>query len=157
VNWPRLVAQLKRHEGCKRAPNGTLIPYQDTVGIWTGGYGYNFAAHGVEPFAMTEQTAHNLLEADIHDAVRIAKALFQNFDNLNDARQEVVVNMAYNLGLRLGQFQMLQTAVHCAEWDAAADSMLKSLWARQVQGRAIELAKQMRTGISTQEIPDATV
>lgn len=155
--WPRLIAQVKRHEGAKRAPNGDLIPYQDSVGIWTGGYGFNFQSHGIEPFAMTETTAVNLLTVDLNDAVKIAKDLFDSFDNLNDARQEVLVNMAYNLGMRLEKFTMLRNAVQAAEWGAARDSMLRSKWAQQVGKRAVELAEQMYTGTSKETNYDADV
>ena len=69
------------------------------------------------------------------------------FKTLDDARQNVLVNMAFNLGVAgLMSFKNMLEYVFHYEYDDAAKEMLNSKWARQVGYRAQELAEQMRTG-----------
>jgi lysozyme len=66
---------------------------------------------------------------------------------LTPARQDVIVNMAYNLGLAgLGKVSRMWSALGDGNYDLAATEMLNSKWARQVGNRAVELAEQMRRG-----------
>ena len=62
------------------------------------------------------------------------------------------MNMVFNLG-QGGFMKFRNTIKHISneEFDDAADGMLDSLWARQVKGRAVELAEMMRTGKSVSE------
>ena len=137
MSMDRLKQQLKRHEGY------TDYPYQDTVGIWTAGYGHNLESHGEAIQSVTLEQAEQWLDEDIAHAIQIARMIFPTFDTLSEARREVLVNMAFNLGNRLAQFHGLQRAVASEEWESARNSMLASKWARQVKGRAVELAEQM--------------
>jgi lysozyme len=59
----------------------------------------------------------------------------------------VVTDMAFNLGVdALCGFAATLAAVRAGRFAEAADHMLQSAWARQVKGRAAELAAMMRTG-----------
>ena len=62
-------------------------------------------------------------------------------------RADALLNMAFNLGVDglLGFYNTL-SSVRAGDYDKAGDNMLASKWARQVKGRAIELAAQMKTG-----------
>ena len=64
------------------------------------------------------------------------------------ARAEVLINMAFNLGITgLLKFRRALDAVRVDDYEAAATHMLDSRWASQVGRRAVELARQMRTGV----------
>ena len=66
---------------------------------------------------------------------------------LSDERQDVLVNMAYQLGVAgMLAFHHTLTAAQAGEYDAAAAEMLDSHWATQTPKRAKRLALQMRTG-----------
>ena len=72
---------------------------------------------------------------------------------LDPARRRVLQNMAFNLGVgepggRKGLLGFRNTLgmIERGEYAAAADAMLKSLWARQVGQRAVRLSNTMRTG-----------
>jgi lysozyme len=46
----------------------------------------------------------------------------------------------------LMQFKSTLNLIELGDYNAAADNMLKSLWASQTPNRAKEMATQMRTG-----------
>jgi lysozyme len=130
-----LIEQLKRDEGLR------LKPYQDTVGKLTIGYGRNLVDKGI-----SEEEAEMLL---IDDVLYLRNRLtrYPWFLVLNEPRQEVIINMAYNLGMTgLLGFKRMIAALNAHNYSLAADEMLDSRWARQVGRRADELALQMRTG-----------
>jgi lysozyme len=130
-----LIEQLKRHEGLR------LKPYQDAVGKLTIGYGRNLVNSGI-----CESEAEMLL---INDVLHLRQRLTAHswFLVMNEARQEALINMAYNLGMvGLLKFTQMIAALNARDYPLAADEMLNSLWARQVGSRADELALQMRVG-----------
>ena len=136
MNKQRLSEQLKVHEGLR------LKPYKDTVGKWTIGIGRNLEDKGI-----TEQEALFMLNNDVdyfHDKI---KKEINWFWALDDVRQNVLVNMAFNLGVSgLLTFKNTLSLISFNRYEEAAEEMLNSKWARQVGYRAEELAEQMRTG-----------
>jgi lysozyme len=130
-----LKEQLRRDEGFR------LKPYRDTVGKLTIGCGRNLDDKGI-----SAEEAYLLLDHDIAE-VRASLARFDWFTALDEARQGVCLNMAFNLGVGglLAFVKMIQ-ALEVQNWDRAATEMLDSLWARQVGARATRLAEQMITG-----------
>lgn len=135
---PILIADLKRDEGLR------LKAYQDTVGVWTIGYGHAHVAPGT---VWTEAQAEAALIDDVasHNA-ELAKAL-PWVAGLDPVRRRVLQNMAYNLGVQgLLGFRNTLEYVRQGDYGRAADGMLASKWAGQVKGRATRLAQQMRTG-----------
>ena len=131
-----LIEQLKRHEGFKAKP------YLCTAGKTTIGYGRNLDDAGV-----SKDEAEAMLVNDIITATAGAWALFLSYEQLNDARKDVLINMCFNLGrARLSGFKNMIAAVNDGYFDLAAKEMLNSKWAKQVGNRAIELSEQMRTG-----------
>ncbi len=120
-----------------------LKPYRDTAGVLTIGVGRNLDAVGI---SLSE--AHLLLDHDIDRAVRdCAERLGAWFVALDPARQGVLVQMAFNLGIGglLGFTQTL-VSVKRGDYAGAAAQMLASRWAGQVGRRAARLAAQMETG-----------
>ena len=132
----KLRDMLIRHEGLRRKP------YRDTVGKLTIGVGRNLDDVGI-----TRDEALILLDHDIAKVRRDVKRTFGWFPRLNPVRQNVVLNMVFNLGLsRFRRFRKAIAAIKDKRWDDAAREMLNSKWAKQVKGRATELARMMRRG-----------
>lgn len=127
---------LRGHEGLR------LKPYLDSEGKLTIGIGRNLDDVGI-----TEDEAYILLDHDIkRTKVDLFKALPWAY-NLDEARQAVLLNMAFNMGVEgLLHFKQTLAAVESGEWKFAAAYMLDSKWAKQVGNRAVYLAKVMETG-----------
>lgn len=114
---------------------------------WTVGYG----ATGPD---IGPSTVWTLEEAQAWTAARIQKLAGQftlaitGWTDLNDPRQDVLVNMAYNLGLNgLLAFKQTLGYIAAGEFVQAGAGMLDSKWATQVPSRAQRLATQMETGV----------
>lgn len=87
-----------------------------------------------------------MLENDLERAIVAAQRIFPTFDSLSDERQEVLVNMAFNLGeWRLSGFIKFRRAIIGENWVRAKREMLDSRWANQVGERARELGEQFET------------
>ena len=131
----KLTLLIAQHEGLR------LIPYRDSVGVWTVGYGHN-----CQDKPITKAIAERLLVDDVDDAHHDCY-IFNWFGGLDEVRTAVVVNMVYNMGLsRFKGFKKTIGFIELAEYDLAATEMLDSLWSRQVGKRAIELSHMMKTG-----------
>lgn len=66
---------------------------------------------------------------------------------LDEARLGALVNMAFNMGVpRLLQFKETLKALQEHRWVDAKNNALNSIWASQVKGRAVRIAKQFETG-----------
>lgn len=67
--------------------------------------------------------------------------------SLTDARQRVLLNMCFNMGIgTLLGFKNTLRMMQAGQYVAAAKGMLASKWARQVGARADRLAAMMRAG-----------
>lgn len=132
----KLKAQLKRHEGIR------LYPYIDTAGKTTIGVGRNLTDVGISP-----TTVEQLLDEDIA-RVMIDLVKLPWFTTLNDVRQRVIADMAFNIGVPgLFKFYHMIVAILTENYTEAAHQMLDSEWAKQVGLRANELANMMRSGV----------
>lgn len=136
MNQTELIKELKRDEGVR------LKPYQCTAGKTTIGVGRNLDDRGI-----TEHEADYLLLNDIElVTVQLDKSI-PWWRTMSDARQRVLANMCFNLGISgLLYFKNTLVAMKAGKYDDAAEGMLKSLWAKQVGQRAVRLAKMMREG-----------
>lgn len=138
MNHVELAKELiKRHEGLE------LLPYTDTVGKLTIGYGRNLTDRGI-----TQAEAEHLLAGDIQIALDDAMALSGPvWHHFSPNRKAVLVDMSFNLGkARLKKFKRTWAALHRCDYDSAAREMLNSLWAHQVGQRALNLSEIMRNG-----------
>lgn len=88
-----------------------------------------------------------LLDNDIATVRREAERAFPWFSHLSPVRKDVVLNMAFNLGLPgFRRFKKTIAAIKAEDWEKAAREMLNSRWAKQVGKRAEELAAMMKRG-----------
>lgn len=140
MNLEKLKAQLRLHEGfvphayADNTPDAYL-----TIGI--GRLVDQRLGGGI-----TEDEGYYLLENDIQKAVAIAET-YPWFSGLNDARQNVVVEMIFNLGpRRFMSFKKMIAAIEAKDFKEAAAQALDSRWAVQVGNRALRLAEMLRSG-----------
>ena len=118
------------------------LPYKCPSGCLTVGYGHNLEV------PLSKESALALLEHDVKVAQVDAQKICPVWDFLNETRQFVLVDMAFNMGLsRLKTFKKMLAAVERGDFLAASKEMLQSRWAVQVGRRAKELAEMMKTGV----------
>ena len=134
-----LTDQLRRHEGVE------THAYMCPSGYITSGAGRNIDPDG--GIGLSESEITFLLMNDIQRCRDEIQSEYEWFDGLNEARQDCIVNMVFNLGAtRFRDFQKAIKAISEGKWQTAHDEMLDSRWADQVGDRAKELAEQMRSG-----------
>jgi lysozyme len=113
---------------------------------WTVGFGCT--GSGIGP--TTRWTLAQAVAEQMKRRQEIERALDQAIGwwrDMNDERQDVLVNMAYNLGVPgLLAFHHTLQAAESGDYTTAAAGMLASKWATQVPKRAKRLAQQMLTG-----------
>ncbi len=132
----KLIEQIKRHEGFRSKP------YKCTAGKLTIGYGLNLDA------GVSEELAELILEYQVKRITKELRKLEWFFDIDSFARQDVIVNMAFNLGVAgVCGFHKMINAISMHDYHEAANEMLDSKWFKDVGNRAIELAEQMRSGV----------
>lgn len=132
-----LIIQLGVDEGRR------LKPYLDTKGKMTIGTGRNLTDVGISSLE-----CDMMLDNDVDSHIGDLNRYLPWWTQLNDVRQNVLVNMCFNLGIaKLLGFTNTLTLAHAGNYDSAADEMLASEWAKEVGGRATRLAQEMRTGM----------
>lgn len=134
-NLTRLERQLWDDEGFRSKP------YLCSAGKLTIGIGRNIEDNGI-----SKEEALVMLRNDIME-VRVSLMRYNWFNRLNDARQDAILNMAFNLGLpRFLTFKNMISALVEGDYDLAADEALDSKWATQVGGRADRIARLIKYG-----------
>lgn len=145
-----LYDRLHENEGIRLqvyddANGKPIVAGSRVIGNPTIGVGTLLSAPG----GITAAEAEYLLRNRIEVAVAGVKHLVPDMRAANDARFDVLVEMAFQMGVDgLAKFTNTLRAVREKRWDDAANGMLASLWAKQTPGRAQELAKVMRTGVA---------
>lgn len=144
MTTPHLITDLMRDEGLRlRAYPDPISP---TGHPWTIGYGHT--GPEVKPgLVWTHAQARAALEADIAEHVEHLDRHIPWWRTLSPTRQDVLANMVFNLGWKgLSGFRQTLAKVEAGDFDGAARNMGRSLWARQVKGRADRLMRLMREG-----------
>jgi lysozyme len=139
-----LIDMLKRHEG-EVKKNGRHVAYMCPAGHWTIGIGRNIDPNG--GIGLSDEEVDMLLEGDI---LRVMKELSEEypwFNSLDDVRKNAMIDIGFNLGAtRLRLFKKALAAMEVADYSQSADEFMRSLWAKQVGSRAIELTEMIRNG-----------
>ena len=130
-----LIIDLKQEEGFR--PHY----YKDSRGFLTIGYGYNLDE------GMSENVASILLMAMIAEKSDELQAMLPFWEKLTQARQEVFIDMAYNLGTAgLMQFKNMLQCASKGDVDGVCREMQDSAWYSQVGQRAVNLIAKYRQG-----------
>lgn len=119
----------------------TLLPYHDSVGKLTIGFGRNLEAKGISYAVAELMKAEDIQEAD----TVLREYLTVSYTRLSDVRKAVLISMHHNLGLSglLGFKNMLE-ALRAEDYERVFNEMLDSKWHAQVGIRAKRLALVMR-------------
>ena len=136
-----LTRQLKGDEGVR------AHAYKDHLGYLTVGVGRLIddrkPGSGLRPHEIDY-----LLRSDIDDRIEALTRRLPWFQNLDDARRGVLLNMSFQMGVEgLLKFKNTLDLIERGQYAAAASGMLQSLWAKQTPDRAKRLSEQMRTGV----------
>ncbi|MBF9834229.1 lysozyme [Enterobacter hormaechei] len=114
------IALIKQFEGCK------LTAYQDSVGVWTIGYGWTQPVDG-KPIragmAIKQETAERLLKTGLvsyeSDVSRLVKV------GLTQGQFDALVSFTYNLGARSLSTSTLLRKLNAGDYAGAADEFLR--------------------------------
>lgn len=114
------VALIKEFEGCK------LTAYQDSVGVWTIGYGWTQPVDGKPIRAgmtIKQETAERLLKTGLvsyeSDVCRLVKV------GLTQGQFDALVSFTYNLGARSLSTSTLLRKLNAGDYAGAADEFLR--------------------------------
>ena len=150
-------SMVKRHEGTRKCV------YVDTTGHKTIGVGFNLDQSGARSVCesagidydsvysgktcLTDSQVDNLLAYSMKQAESSAAADVSSYSSLCCNVQNVVTDMAFNLGRAgLAEFQNTISSINNGDWAAAASGMRNSLWCSQVGSRCSEDAGDMEEG-----------
>ena len=134
----KLIDQLKLHEGSR------THAYDCPAGYITIGVGRNIDPNG--GLGLSEYEINYLLKNDIERCYRELDS-FSWFMDLDQVRQEALVNMCFNLGFtRLRNFSGMMAAVAVGNYPMAAEEALDSIWAVQVGQRSRDIAYMLEFG-----------
>ena len=135
-----VAAQLRYDEGVRKTA------YKDHLGYLTIGVGRLIDASRAGA-GLRDGEIEMLLRNDIMDRVSQLSKRLPWFDALDEARQGVLVNMAFQLGIEgLMGFKTTLALISQGDYDQASQQMLKSKWASQTPARARRMSEQMKTG-----------
>ncbi|MDX7034691.1 lysozyme [Enterobacter roggenkampii] len=114
------IALIKQFEGCK------LTAYQDSVGVWTIGYGWTKPVDGKPIRAgmtIKQETAERLLKTGLvsyeNDVSRLVKV------DLTQGQFDALVSFTYNLGARSLTTSTLLRKLNAGDYAGAADEFLR--------------------------------
>ena len=114
------IALIKQFEGCK------LTAYQDSVGVWTIGYGWTQPVDGKPIRAgmtIKQETAERLLKTGLvsyeSDVSRLVKV------SLTQGQFDALVSFTYNLGARSLSTSTLLRKLNAGDYAGAADEFLR--------------------------------
>jgi GH24 family phage-related lysozyme (muramidase) len=106
---------IKEFEGCK------LKAYQDSVGVWTIGYGHTKGVKRGD--VITQKQAEDIFEDDINIFAPGVEKLIDN--DVNDNEFAAMVSLAFNIGLSAFGRSGLLRAVNRGDFGTAANEFLK--------------------------------
>ena len=130
---PDGIEKLKIHEELRLkayddATGKELRPGDTLKGALTIGWGHNLSANGI-----TQRNAIAWLTEDIEKATAQCRQAFDWLDLLDPVRQDVIIQLAFNMGLAgLKTFKKFLAACEQQDWSLAVNELLDSKWATQV-------------------------
>jgi lysozyme len=120
-----IVELIAGFEGCR------LHAYQDSVGVWTIGYGHTKnVKHGD---VITHERARYLLIADLFEFEKGVDSLVRV--KLNDNQKGALVSFAFNLGLHSLETSTLLKKLNAGDYIAASNEFLR--W-NKAGGKALD-------------------
>ncbi len=129
----RLVETLIRHESLE------LKLYKCQAGKQTIGVGHNIDDNGI-----SKKVAEFILNEDIENS-EVSLRKFSWFEKLSDIRQEVLLNLHFNIGhTSFLKFKRMIWNLEKENFEQAAEEMKDSKWYGQVGPRSVYLVNAMK-------------
>lgn len=147
----KLCASILEHEGSNKK-NGYHIPYKDTAGLWTIGYGHMVTKDEMKDFdpnrKYSEDEAIEIFKKDVNIAIDGAR-VFIDEHSISEEAFLVIVELSFWIGLpRLLGFKKARKALQENDYLTCADELFDSkLGKSKVRGivkRITELSERMR-------------
>jgi GH24 family phage-related lysozyme (muramidase) len=109
---------------------------------WTVGAGFT---KGVTPSSrMSKSQSDRRLEAEMVEHIKILDKLTPNWPSMPLFVQTVLINLAYNLGMRnLSKFAPTLALFRAGKWTEAAQRLQKTAWYKQTGIRGRELVQRL--------------
>ena len=141
MDLQKIKHSIKKHEGVR------LKPYECPAGKLTIGYGRNLQDRGI-----TTLEADFLLERDLLDTKLELVDSIKFFHKLDDIRQNVLIEMAYNMGLpNLLEFKNTLKFMEKCDFINASKEMLDSQWHRDFIKYDLQDGKKNNNGLLRSE------
>src|SRR5690606_29431238 len=120
------------------------LPYLDTKKLWTFGIGFCLERTYITPeqwkylldrelieVRITREGAEYLMQQRLGIIESGVSRLFKNWDELNEVRRNVLLSMAYQMGVEgLAKFVKMRAAIERGDFAEAAREGLDSRWAK---------------------------
>ena len=121
--------------------------YRDHLGKLTIGIGFLIDPDEAGSQEMPKSVANFWLLEILEENKKILDVQLPWWCNLDEARQRVILNMSYQLGVNgLLKFKKMLKAMKDGDYYTAAKEALNSKWARQTPERAARIAKLIKNG-----------
>ena len=93
---------------------------------------------------ITEDRCYILFQEDVQIAISGCMKIYNNWDDLPQEVQHILINMCFQLGQRgLSNFKQMGKAIEESDWEKASVEMMDSRWAKQTPQRAERLKNRM--------------
>ena len=93
---------------------------------------------------ITEDRCYILFQEDVQIAISGCMKIYNNWNDLPQEVQHILVNMCFQLGQRgLSNFKQMGKAIEESDWEKASVEMMDSRWAKQTPQRAERLKNRM--------------
>ena len=130
-------------------------PYYDSLGYPTIGVGKKIGSKHtlleVYDFSIPDDVAEFWVNSECKDLAHIISTdnrTKNSWNNCNDARKDMLISMAYQMGFEgLCKFVNMLAAINIEDFDNAANEMLDSRWDKQMPNRSERHSKVMRSGL----------
>jgi lysozyme len=136
MDLERLTTSIKGNEGFKG------MPYKDTRGFWTVGYGTKLP--------LSKEEAELLLKHRLDNTIQEIIANKPFFVELPETIQEVLAEMGYQLGVtKQMKFGRMWEAVENEDWNGMIREMYDSKWYHQTPHRVEKLVAKLKKWLAT--------
>lgn len=149
--------QIALHEG------QVNYPYKDSRGFWTIGIGHLIGDGSDEALArsgyskytkdnpMPDEEVSTLFQKDLDKHKKIAES-YPFYEGMSDEGKKAILDLTFNMGDFYNkkkpdgsyEWRNLREQLNRGDWNAAADNLASSAYARQVGNRAVTVTNQLR-------------
>lgn len=143
MNLQLLRDELTQFEGCK------YVVYLDTLGLKTAGIGHLLVGAECDMPAgqvVSEEQVSKWYAKDVMAAIAIANKSVNNFTQLDDCRQRILTQLAFNMGNKLLQFKKTLALIEASRFEEASLELMMSKWYTQVGHRGPITCKALKSG-----------